>query len=176
MSTHKMRTPRAHAVVIAGFPGVGKSHIARTRRDLVVLDSDSSRFSWLGDGRRDPAFPDNYVRHVRAHLDKADVILVSSHDVVRCALERDGLAYTLVYPEPGEPSRQEYLDRYMRRGSPPAFVGMMARQFDRFIEECDAETHPTRIRLTPDAYLGDVLPHILIAPATGCENDAPDNI
>lgn len=45
--------------VISGFPGVGKSfNHYNTDDNLIVLDSDSSLFSWESEGVRHPDFPE----------------------------------------------------------------------------------------------------------------------
>lgn len=48
------------AKVISGFPAVGKSYMFNDKSDLIVLDSDSSLFSWESEGVRHPDFPNNY--------------------------------------------------------------------------------------------------------------------
>ena len=89
--------------VISGFPGVGKSYLFNNT-DLKVLDSDSSNFSWIKDseGRntkeRNPDFPQNYIDHIKKNIGKVDIILTSSHDVVRKALKESCIDYILVHP------------------------------------------------------------------------------
>lgn len=59
----------------------------------MCLDSDSSNFSWVKDENgnntkeRNPEFPKNYIEHIKSNIGKVDVIFVSSHKVVREALE-----------------------------------------------------------------------------------------
>ena len=106
--------------VISGFPGVGKSYLFNNT-DLKVLDSDSSNFSWIKDseGRntkeRNPDFPQNYIDHIKKNIGKVDIILTSSHDVVRKALKESCIDYILVHPNIR--AKEEYIERYTQRGN-----------------------------------------------------------
>lgn len=145
-------------VVISGFPGVGKS-FATCGSDVRILDSDSSVFSWISPGVRDPLFPSNYMGHIRNNLGPADVIFVSSHDTVREALQSNQLPYVLIYPN--RCLKDEYLERYRRRGSSENFVEFIANHWDEFIDSIERETYPRLVRLGPSVYVADVLSGIL---------------
>src|ERR1700679_2180218 len=114
------------AAIISGFLGVGKTSMRVAHPELRILDSDSTDFSWADASKkvRHVEWPDNYVRHVRENVDFADVICVSSHDVVRAALVRDDLRFVLVYPR--IEMRDEYIKRYVDRGSNAAFVELLS--------------------------------------------------
>ena len=137
--------------VVCGFPGVGKSYLA-DREDWQ--DSDSSLFSWVktGTGKiRNPNFPANYIEHIKS-CDRN--VLVSSHKEVRDALAEAGIPFILVYPQ--RLCKNEYLDRYERRGSPKEFVELLDKMWDQWINEMEAETRCVeRIVLPPLHYLGD---------------------
>lgn len=143
-----------NTIVIAGFPGVGKTVLTR-KGDLVVFDSDSSQFSWIKKGERDPDFPNNYMRHIKENMGKADYILISSHDVVRKALEENDVEYTLVYPAIG--LKEEYLQRYKDRGNDDKFIAFIDSKWDEFIEDIEKEEFPKLIKLEGHQYLSDVL-------------------
>ena len=114
--------------VISGFPGVGKSYLFNNT-DLKVLDSDSSNFSWIKDseGRntkeRNPDFPQNYIDHIKKNIGKVDIILTSSHDVVRKALKESCIDYILVHPNIR--AKEEYIERYTQRGNDESFIKMI---------------------------------------------------
>lgn len=84
-------------VVISGFPGVGKTSLCARPGGLKILDSDSSNFSWQNQKEkiRHPEWPGNYIEHIRQNIGKVDIILVSSHDVVRSALLRAKIPFVL---------------------------------------------------------------------------------
>jgi hypothetical protein len=140
--------------VISGFPGVGKSHFHKNNPDLIILDSDSSSFSWVEKGVRNPDFPNNYIRHIKENLGKVNVILLSSHKQVRDALRENDIGYTMVYPD--KSLKHEYLSRYKGRGSDENFLGMIDKNWDGFIDELETEEYPIKITLKEGQYLQDV--------------------
>lgn len=135
------------AKIISGFPGVGKSYLFNT--GLKCTDSDSSKFPKNG-------FPENYIEHIKGLLDKdLDYIFVSSHDVVRKALQEENLEYTLVYPNIS--LKESYIERYKKRGSPEAFVNMMENNWDSFISSCSQDPTKYHSVLMEGQYLSDVI-------------------
>lgn len=141
--------------VISGFPGIGKSHFFKNNPDVIVLDSDSSHFSWISKGVRHPDFPQNYMDHIKSNLSKADVILVSSHKQVRDALKENGILYTLIYPD--KSLMDEYIARYRARGNDDSFITMIRNNWDTFIDEIEQEEYPTKICLQQNEFLTNVL-------------------
>lgn len=143
--------------VISGFPAVGKSVLTKDSH-FVVLDSDSSLFSWTDEGERHPEFPTNYMKHIKENIGKADYILVSSHDVVRKALEKNMIDYTLVYPD--VTCKDEYLERYQNRGNDEKFIQFIDSNWEKFIHDIAQETFPKKIKLAQGEFLSDVLNEI----------------
>lgn len=162
--------------IISAFPGVGKTTLESTHES--VLDLDSSSFSWLnkdGDstavgsvteeekgtaGRtRNPDFPQNYVAAIQEAIGKYEYILVSSHDVVRDALQANCVFYYLAYP--GEDvSAEEYAERYRGRGNNEAFVNLILANFDTWVEQCEAANKCVRLPTPSGKYLSDMIPVI----------------
>lgn len=145
---------------ISGFPGIGKSHLFENRIDMTVLDSDSSQFSWIEKGVRHPNFPQNYIDHIKNNIGKVDIILVSSHKVVRDALNNNGIEFTLIYPE--KYCKEEYLQRYIDRGNDENFVKMMRDNWDKFIAECEEQECEFKIKLDNGEFLNDVIDRLFI--------------
>lgn len=142
--------------VVAAFPGTGKTYAAL--RDMRLLDSDSSAFSWESPGVRHPRWPENYMEHVRAALSlpEYDRVLTSTHVEVRGALMAAGIPFGLVYPAPE--CREEYRARLARRGSPEAFVELVVdTHWDAWLEDCSAQGCCDHFVLGPGSYLTDVL-------------------
>lgn len=118
-----------------------------------ILDSDSSFFSWLYDengnktNERNPEFPQNYINHIKAHMDEEDIIFVSSHKVVRDALKEEGIPYYLVYPR--KDMKEEWMWRFKKRGNDENFIKFQDEHWNEFIEDMENETYPTKIVLEP---------------------------
>jgi len=147
--------------VLAGFPGVGKSFlkIYFEKNDLgEVSDSDSSFFSWLKPGVRNPDFPENYITHIKERTLDSAFVLVSTHEIIRKALIAHGIEFALIYPE--RKLKKEYLLRYVTRNSPFEFVSLMNRKWDDFIDEMEAQEGCVKIVLekgeTLRSIAGDV--------------------
>lgn len=102
--------------------------------ELNVLDSDSSLYS------KDETFPYNYLEHIKENIGKADVILVSSHKVVRDALNEANLEYTAVFPlevEHGDMyiAKSEYIKRYRDRGNTEDFINLISKNWRDWITD-----------------------------------------
>jgi hypothetical protein len=72
--------------VISAFPGCGKTHLFKTHKNKIILDSDSSTFD-------KKYFPQNYIKHIKENIGKVDIILVSSHSDVRSALVNENIDF-----------------------------------------------------------------------------------
>lgn len=147
------------AMVICGFPGVGKTSVANNR--VNILDAESSAFSWIWDTeslepgrRRNPKFPENYIRYIRENMEKYDVILVSSHQNVRYAMKKEGIPYIIVAPH--AELKNEYLIRYLQRGSEFEFIELLNEEWGEFLKDINDDCAPV-IWLERGKYLSDVL-------------------
>lgn len=148
----------AETLIISAFPGTGKTALTHYK-GLNILDSDSSKFDKAD-------FPDNYIKHIKEKADlydsdipvlkpSVDIICVSSHKAVREALEADRIHYTLVYPY--LESKEEYLDRYRKRGSSEAFITLLDSNWKPWLSECCSQKKCTHYRLLPGQFLSDTV-------------------
>ena len=133
--------------IISAFPGTGKTHFFNNT-DLFVLDSDSSYFD-------KSKFPQNYIEHIKTYIGKVDYILVSSHEDVRNALTENRIDYVLVYPSIS--LKEEYLDRYKKRGSADGFINLINANWDKWIKECSNQKRCLNIVLPSGKYIKDVI-------------------
>jgi hypothetical protein len=139
--------------VISAFPACGKSYVYENKQDCFrgILDSDSSEFSWVKDENgnntteRNPDFPSNYIQHIKDNLGKVEIIFVSSHDVVRKALQENNIDYTLVYPDKSQ--KDEWLRRFRQRGNDEKFISFIESNFEKFIDDMENETFPQKVKL-----------------------------
>lgn len=127
------------AIVIAGFPGVGKTYLFNEigcgDMEGMILDSDSSSFSWIqnenGDKVRNPEFPKNYIQHIKDNLSKAKIILISTHKEVLQEMNDSGIKYIIVSPD--LELKEEMIGRYFLRGSGVAFCELLRDNFETWI-------------------------------------------
>lgn len=133
--------------IVSAFPGTGKSWMFNNQEELKlsILDSDSSNFSWISPGVREPNFPNNYIQHIKENMGKVDIILVSSHDIVRKSLCENKLEYTLVYPFKN--CKEEYIGRFINRGNNDKFVEFISSNWNGFIDDMTNESFPTKVQL-----------------------------
>lgn len=145
---HLYEASKKKGDIVCGFPGVGKSTLFKELKDsgTKVLDSDSSTFDKAD-------FPANYIKHIKEQTGKGYTILASSHDVVRDALIKEGMNFTLVYPD--KSLKEEYLKRYKERGSPESFVKLLDSNWDKWIGQCDdlEDKHVSKIVLKAGEFL-----------------------
>ena len=154
------------AVVISGFPGIGKTFVQKTlgsKNGKTFLDSDSSKFSWCidADGKkiRNPEFPKNYMQHILDNMKKANIICVSAHKTVLDALNNYKIPHVLVYP--AYELKDEYLERYRKRGSSNEFIMSMLENWQLYISRMINDICPNKVQLLKGQYLADVIQQIL---------------
>lgn len=134
------------AMIISAFPGCGKSYCTANTEGLKILDSDSSKFSWIyKDGvktdERNPEFPANYIAHIKENIKTADVIFVSSHENVRQALKEANITYISVFP--ALDAKEEFMERFKNRGDNEAFLNLLDTNWEKWIDQLvDDESNP----------------------------------
>jgi hypothetical protein len=133
--------------LISAFPGTGKSHFYRNSHKKV-LDSDSSTFD-------KSEFPGNYIAHIKENQGEVDIIFISSHKEVRDALVANKLEFVLVYPTRDQ--KQDYIQRYIDRGSPQPFIDLLSKNWDDWIDELQVQECCTHMQLNPGEYMSDAL-------------------
>lgn len=139
--------------VLSGFPGIGKTFY-KGNSNLNILDSDSSKFSWIKKGIRNPEFPNNYIEHIKDNMYKVDIVLVSSHKVVRDALVDNNIRFLLVYPDIS--LKEEYIKRFKNRGNDDPFIKMFEDNWDKFINEMDNQKGCESRKLKSGEFLSTV--------------------
>lgn len=136
--------------IISGFPGIGKSYLFNNNNKLRIKDSDSSQFDKVN-------FPANYINHIKSIIDDYDIILVSSHDVVRKALKDNGINYTVVVPDIH--IKKEYINRYHKRKSPKKLISLIDDNFYDWVIDI-IKNEPNVKTLKKGQYLSDVIDDI----------------
>lgn len=121
-------------MIISGFPGIGKTYYANHFKN--ALDLDSTPFSKLENGEKNPEFPNNYINKIKEVKDKYDIIFVSSHNETRLALANANLEYIVIYPDLTSIGNKEaFMKRYETREhhtNRDNFVKLMKDNFEKF--------------------------------------------
>ncbi len=139
--------------LIAGFPGVGKSHLYAHASSVRTFDLEPTPF------RKQPDWPDNYLIAVEDVMDDRlyDLVLVATYpEVIKVLLEL-GYMFNLVYPD--ETQKDDYVARYRQRGNSEVGVQTLADMFESNVANLRAIDHPNcqHTVLKPGQYLSDVI-------------------
>lgn len=125
------------AILISAFPGCGKTTVQRLLKDKIrIIDSDSSTFP-------KDNFPQNYIEHIKENIPNQDVIFISSHETVRKALAEEGIRYMLYIPDISR--KEEFLGLYKLRGNNEAFIQLLDKNFESFLDSCQNDKFATAI-------------------------------
>lgn len=161
------------AIIISGFPGVGKSYLARQSavdsRLPSCYDCESSDYQWKKDslGIAGPTRVENWVEkyvddiiHLKEYGTNGqfdakiyDYILISAHEEVRKELQKRKADYLVVYPAGG--LMNKYMARYLGRGSSLEFMKNMYETWGHKIHSMAEDPMP-QIMLEEGQYLYDL--------------------
>ena len=143
-------------IIICGFPGVGKTLAARWAAG-VVIDCDSSRFHYTSEGEERQGWVKQYVDEIERLAKKGEyaAVLTSTHAQVLNELDDRELEYIIVLPRLD--CLDEYLGRYLKRGSDFDFVENLFWKWDVFLCQLEERAVP-KIHLAPGQYIADILP------------------
>lgn len=127
-------------MIICGFPGTGKSTMAKFSR-WVDLESTPFKRNWL-----------LYAEVAKHMSDRGYTVMVSTHKEVLDALEQIEARYTVVIPPTTD--KNIYLMRYAMRGNTEEYIELLSKNWYGWIHEIlDKQT---------------VLKTIVILPKDGC--------
>lgn len=155
------------AIIICGFPGIGKSTAEQAYREAI--DCESSAFHYVIDHTEVNAnFPAGVIKEnrnwVQEYVDFIEkcakdgeyrYIFASSHLKVREELDMREIPYIVVVPELG--IKDEYLQRYVKRGDCAEFIVTVSENWDEWLNEIE-QTAPVVIHLKSGEVLSDILP------------------
>lgn len=169
----EQRQEKKKQIIISGFPAIGKTSLATVNNklsinsamiNLRVTDIESSFFSKMltkeGQPVQNPKFPNNYFEFIQQRLPKYDFLLISSHKEVRDLLVKNDRFFYLAYPL--LECKDEFLERCKKRNNSKIFIDNLAKNYDNWIKELDAQGNCIKIRLNPNEYLVDKIQSILV--------------
>ncbi len=146
-------------MVICGFSGIGKSTLSH--RDIRVFDFESSRYSHIYEcGVKmgiNSEFPKNYIDALENMMSQNAAgyyYLVSCHESVRQELTNRGIPYVIVAPY--WECKNEYLKRWLRRGSSVEFIQNMYDRWDEMQHSC-VNDGAAIIYLDEKEYISDII-------------------
>ncbi len=146
------------STIICGFSGIGKSTAEQKNRK--ILDFESSGYSNIFENgfvvSRNKDFPKNYIDKLEELMknDEAYYYLLSCHEDVRNELKARGLKYIIALPY--MECKNEYMKRWLKRGSDIDFITIMSKRWEVMINSCVKDTAP-KIYLDEHEYLSDIL-------------------
>lgn len=128
------------SIIIAGFPGIGKSYFHKNNKDKNSIDLDFSQFYWKGpypEMGAHPNWPGNYLNAIKNAMGKYKYILVSSVKDLRDILKENNIHFTLVYPN--QLDKNKYMARFKLRNSSEYFLNLIDENWDLWTRECRSE-------------------------------------
>lgn len=170
-STVDDKTHKRRALIIAGYPCIGKTSFCSNeelRESLnlgPVVDLDSRTYPRDG-------FPANYLEAIRREADadadatpggEARVVLVSTFPGVATQLAREGYYVAQVYPRGSAECRREWLGRLERReqgGRESRLYGLVSENWDAWCEEMEQRDVSHSVPISATDYLSDVMQEI----------------
>ena len=146
-------------IIIAGFPGVGKSQAAKIIPG-VVMDVESSDYHWNEDKTLNPLWPDNYLDYVKILLETDGLknyrdllyICISTHNQTLERLRKLQIPFIIAVPE----DKEETIARYKARGNSEAFVKQLEENWETWIEDFKKYEMPI-ITVPKGYYLSELL-------------------
>lgn len=127
-------------MIICGFPGTGKSMMARFSR-WVDLESTPFKKNWL-----------LYAEVAKHMSDAGYTVMVSTHYELLEAFEQIEASYTVVIPP--KTDKDIYMSRYTMRGNTDDFINLLDENWYKWIS--DIIDKPTMLKT------------IIILPKDGC--------
>lgn len=127
-------------MIICGFPGVGKSMMAKFNR-AIDLESTPFEKGWL-----------RYAKVAKHMHDSGYVVMVSTHKELLDCFEQMEVPYTVVVPHIDD--IDAYLRRYKARGNSTEFIQKVMANWDKWLDEIHSKF--------------SVLRTVVILPKDGC--------
>lgn len=146
-------------IIIAGFPGVGKSEAAKLIPS-VVMDVESSDYHWNEDKSLNPLWPDNYLDYVKILLETDGLekykdllyICISTHADTLKRLRKLQIPFVIAVPE----DKEETIARYKERGNSEAFIKQLDEHWEEWMK--DFEDYDMPVLTVPKGhYLSELL-------------------
>lgn len=150
-------------VIIAGFPGIGKSYCGEHLDS--VIDLESSDFHWIidpnGEKQLHPAWPDNYISAIKLianetsdirKYDCVQYVACSTHKTVIERLIQDKIGFVIIAPK----TKSVYIQRYIDIGSSEEFIKSLDENWDSYMNDLKSYIAPV---IYTDEFLNTIIDH-----------------
>jgi len=133
--------------IIAAWCGTGKTYICENT-NVSCLEIEYWKY-------KDGGKQKEYLSDIKESFGKVNYIFISTDPEGLELLNNEKYKIILVYPK--LELRNEYLDRYINRNSPPDFIGAFMKYWVPWIIELEKQFYCKQIVLKSGQYLQDVL-------------------
>lgn len=100
-------------------------------------------------------FPNNYPITIKEHIGKVDVLFVGCQPETIAALRKEGILFTLLYPE--RELKDEYINRFKRRANSELFINLLSKKWDLFLDFLESQKGCEHIVLGSRQYVSDAM-------------------
>lgn len=107
-------------MIICGFPGTGKSTMARFSR-WVDLESTPFEHDWW-----------RYAKVAKHMSDNGYTVMISTHEELLGCFEQMEVPYTVIVPHICD--KNIYIERYKKRGNTEQFIRKVSENWDQWIQ------------------------------------------
>lgn len=121
---------------ICGYPGIGKSYLARTNGNFEDSYLSCHKYSNKTAGILNPAFPANYINTCRHILSSNKIIVTAMSDEARNIFSNAlHINYLFIYPSKSE--KERYFNIYDTRPDEREWINLNKRIWDSKLEKCE---------------------------------------
>ena len=155
------------SLVISAFPGMGKTYSKKNISTLEIIDHESTPYRWIKDSNgnqiHNTEFPKNYIDTLKDIIyseDAPDVVFVSSHSLVREALNNAKIDYYIISPY--QRCKNNIITRYRERGNSEKFCKQLSENWYKYTDSINNETFPILIKFNENDFINEDLLNILL--------------
>lgn len=134
------------AIIISAFCGTGKTYLCNTSDRFVEFEC------WKYDKDN---FPENCLVDIKSNIHKVDIIFISTNPTVLIPIVKMGITVILIYPN--LKLKDEYINRYKKRGSSNDFISTLSKNWERWLIEIGGLGGCQHIILKRRQYVSTVL-------------------
>ncbi|MDR2590158.1 MAG: leucine-rich repeat domain-containing protein [Oscillospiraceae bacterium] len=160
------------ALIIAAHAGTGKTYAAKMNsnlftdltyytyrydipEDFIHNKEDSEAIKAEFRFPRNFDYPENYIEAIKNASKENKIILIVPDPYLLSTLEEENIPYVIAYPE--RSAKEEYRQRFIKRGNEDNFMRIFTGSWDGFIDDFVRNTYARHIVLESHEYLTDVL-------------------